>query len=87
MDQDTAGSIKRAVAGFAAFSAPFIAGWLNSRGIAIDSATVIAAEVALLGYLGQSVANSIHRRSVAAATPAASTVAGAVADLAAGPKP
>lgn len=79
-------TLRRAIAGLAAFAAPFIAALLKSKlGIEVDDAKVVAAVVACLGYLAQSVANTIHARAVAAALPA--TPAAAVADLAKGAQP
>jgi hypothetical protein len=77
-------TLRRAVAGLAAFAAPFIAAFLSSKGFPVSDAEVVAAEVAAMGYLAQSVTNAIHARSVAAA--AQPSPAAAIADLNQGPK-
>lgn len=78
---------RRAIAGLAAFLAPFIAAFLKSKlGVDVSDAEVIASEVAVAGYLAQSVTNAIHARAVAAAAPAAATPASAVEDLQKGPQ-
>lgn len=76
---------RRAIAGLATFAAPFIAAFLTSKGITVTDAQVALVVVTGLGYIGQSVANTIHQRAVGAATPAASTVPSAALDLAKGP--
>lgn len=77
-------TVRRAIAAFAAFSAPFIAAFLNSKGFSVSEAGVVSAEVGLFGYMAQSITNTLHARSVAASA-AAATPTAAVNDLNKGP--
>lgn len=77
-------TLRRALAALAAFSAPFIGGFLKSKlGIDVSTESVVGFEVAAAVYMVQSVINAIHARGVAAK--AAPTPAAAVNDLAKGP--
>jgi hypothetical protein len=80
MQPDT---IRRLIAGLATFAAPFVAAFLNSKGITVTDAQVAAAVAAGLGYIGQSVVNTLHARSVAASQQPSPVAA--VADLNKGP--
>jgi hypothetical protein len=83
MNPDT---VRRMLAGLAGLSVPFVAAALAKVGVAIPTEQIIAVEVGAAMYIGQSVVNAIHARSVASAQTAAATPAAAVADLNAGAK-
>jgi hypothetical protein len=74
-------SARRLIVLAATFAAPFVAGILAKWGIVIPTEQLVAAMSAGVLYIGQSVVNSIHARSVEAATAIATTPAAAVADL------
>lgn len=59
-------SIRRMLAGLAGLSVPFVAAALAKVGVNIPTEQIIAVEVGPAMYIGQSVVNAIHARTVAA---------------------